>query len=154
MAEEKIVQQVVIALGSNLGDKKSNIQQAVSLIEKKIGKVEKVSSFFENPAAGFESENDFVNACLICESELSPLDLLIQLKEIESQMGRIKTKTTYEDRVIDLDIIFYGNQKIEFENLIIPHPKYMERDFVLLPISELINYQDPITFLLTKQLSE
>ncbi|NCA22893.1 MAG: 2-amino-4-hydroxy-6-hydroxymethyldihydropteridine diphosphokinase, partial [Crocinitomicaceae bacterium] len=154
MAEEKIVQQVVIALGSNLGDKKSNIQQAVSLIEKKIGKVEKVSSFFENPAAGFESENDFVNACLICESELSSLDLLIQLKEIESQMGRIKTKTTYEDRVIDLDIIFYGNQKIEFENLIIPHPKYTERDFVLLPISELINYQDPITFLLTKQLSE
>jgi 2-amino-4-hydroxy-6-hydroxymethyldihydropteridine diphosphokinase len=154
MAEEKIVLQVVIALGSNLGDKKSNIQQAVSLIEKKIGKVEKVSSFFENPAAGFESENDFVNACLICESELSSLDLLIQLKEIESQMGRIKTKTTYEDRVIDLDIIFYGNQIIKFENLIIPHPKYMERDFVLLPISELINYQDPITFLLTKQLSE
>ena len=154
MAKEKIVKQVVIALGSNLGEKKSNILQAISFIEKTIGKIEKVSSFFENPAAGFESENDFVNACLICNTVLSPLDLLSQLKEIEFQMGRIKTKNSYEDRVIDLDIIFYGNQKLKFENLIIPHPKYLERDFVLLPISELINYQDPNTFLLAKQLSE
>lgn len=152
MAEEKIVQQVVIALGSNLGDKKSNILQAISLIEKTIGKVEKVSSFYENPAAGFESENDFVNACLICQTELTPLDLLIQLKEFEFQMGRIKTKNSYEDRVIDLDIIFYGNQKIELENLTIPHPKYSERDFVLNPISELINNQDSKTFLLISQL--
>lgn len=152
MAKEKIMQQVVIALGSNLGDKKSNILQAISFIEKTIGEVEKVSSFYENPAAGFESENDFVNACLICQTELTPLDLLAQLKEIELQMGRIKTKNSYEDRVIDLDIIFYGNQKIELENLTIPHPKYSERDFVLNPILELINNQDPKTFLLISQL--
>ncbi|NBR16063.1 MAG: hypothetical protein EBU01_16025, partial [Crocinitomicaceae bacterium] len=78
--------------------------------------------------------------------------VILSIVNIDKEIG--SSNKNLDLALILNQTIFYGNQKIEFENLIIPHPKYTERDFVLLPISELINYQDPITFLLTKQLSE
>jgi 2-amino-4-hydroxy-6-hydroxymethyldihydropteridine diphosphokinase len=74
------------------------------------------------------------------------------LQTIEKELGRIKTKEIYEDRVIDLDIIFYDQLIIEAENLRIPHTKYHERDFVLIPLLELFDFKDPKTFLNISQL--
>jgi len=146
--EQKVkLHQVVIALGTNLGDKELNLKNAIHLIRSKVGDVSKVSSIFKNSAVGFESENEFFNACLICETELNPKQVLKRLQEIEKILGRIKTKESYEDRVIDLDIIFYDNLVFKSIDLEIPHPNYSERNFVLIPMLELFDFQDPKTYL-------
>jgi 2-amino-4-hydroxy-6-hydroxymethyldihydropteridine diphosphokinase len=141
--EQKVkLHQVVIALGTNLGDKELNLKNAISQIKSNIGEVLKVSSIFRNSAVGFESENEFFNTCLICETKLSPKQVLKKLQEIEKILGRIKTKESYEDRVIDLDKIFFDNLVVKTKNLEIPHPNYHERDFVLVPMTELSDYKD------------
>jgi 2-amino-4-hydroxy-6-hydroxymethyldihydropteridine diphosphokinase len=141
--EQKVkLHQVVIALGTNLGDKELNLKNAIIQIKSNIGEVLKVSSIFRNSAVGFESENEFFNNCLICETKLSPKQVLKKLQEIEKILGRIKTKESYEDRVIDLDIIFFDNLVVKTKNLEIPHPNYHERDFVLVPMTELSDYKD------------
>ena len=127
---------VVIAFGSNLGNKAENINKAISQINQTCGKVAQISSFHRNEPMGFDSSNEFLNGCLLL-TDLSPQNLLIQLKEIEVSMGRIKTYDHYEDLLIDLDIILYENLCIHTPNLQIPHPKYQERAFVLEPLMEL-----------------
>lgn len=151
--EQKVkLHQVVIALGTNLGNKKLNLNNAIDQIKFKVGEVSKISSIFKNAAVGFESDNDFYNACLICKTELSPDQVLKELQEIEKILGRIKTKESYEDREIDLDIIFYDDLIIRSKNLEIPHPNYHERDFVLVPMLELSDFKDPRTAINISQL--
>ena len=128
---------VVIAFGSNLGNKAANITNAINQINKTCGKVVQISSFHRSEPMGFDSSNEFLNGCLVLLTDLPPQNLLIQLKEIEVSMGRIKTSDKYEDRLIDLDIILYENLCIHTPNLQIPHPKYRERAFVLEPLMEL-----------------
>jgi len=129
---------VYLSLGSNLGDKKSNLEKAVSLISKEVGKVISVSSFYQSAPCGFESENDFLNAVILIETSLSPFELLAKTQEIEKKMGR-KTKTTetYSDRIIDIDILFYDDLIVNTPELKIPHPLWKERDFVKIPLAEL-----------------
>jgi len=152
MEQEIVSHSVVIALGSNKGDKSENLNAAAQLIKSRVGEVVKVSQVFKNLAQGFESENEFFNVCLICKTHLNPFEILMELQSIEKQLGRIKTKEIYEDRVIDLDIIFYDQLIIQTENLKIPHEKYHERDFVLIPLLELFDFQDPKTLLNISQL--
>ena len=152
MEQEIVSHSVIIALGSNKGDKSENLNTAIKLIESRVGEVVKVSKVYKNQAQGFESENQFFNACLICKTHLDPFQTLSELQTIEKELGRIKTKEIYEDRVIDLDIIFYDQLIIEAENLRIPHTKYHERDFVLIPLFELFDFQDPKTLLNISQL--
>jgi 2-amino-4-hydroxy-6-hydroxymethyldihydropteridine diphosphokinase len=128
---------VVIAFGSNLGDKAANINNAIAQINKTCGKVAQVSSFHRSEPMGFDSYNEFLNGCLLLLTDLPPKKLLFHLKEIEVTMGRIKTSENYEDRLIDLDIILYENLCIHTPDLQIPHPKYQERAFVLEPLMEL-----------------
>ncbi len=151
--EQKVkLHQVVIALGTNLGDKELNLKNAICQINSKVGDVSKVSSIFKNSAVGFESENEFFNACLICETELNPEQVLKELQEIEKILGREKTKDSYEDRIIDLDIIFYEDLVMKSKNLEIPHPNYHERNFVLVPMLELSDIKDPKTGINISQL--
>lgn len=151
--EQKVkLHQVVIALGTNLGDKELNLKNAICKINSKVGDVSKVSSIFKNSAVGFESENEFFNACLICETELNPEQVLKELQEIEKILGREKTKDSYEDRIIDLDIIFYEDLVMKSKNLEIPHPNYHERNFVLVPMLELSDIKDPKTGINISQL--
>ena len=151
--EQKVkLHQVVIALGTNLGDKELNLKNAISQIKSKVGEVSNISSIFRNSAVGFESENEFYNICLICETKLSPEQVLNELQEIEKILGRIKTKESYEDRLIDLDIIFYDQLIIETEKLQIPHTEYHKRNFVLISLLELFDFQDPKTLLNISQL--
>lgn len=129
---------VVLAFGSNLGDKEQNIRRAIDLIALNCGRVVQVSSFYQNEAVGFESSHSFVNGCLLLLTNLTPKQLLLNLKEIEAQLGRVKVKIDqYEDRSIDLDIILYENLCIHTPELQIPHPRFQERSFVLEPMREL-----------------
>lgn len=152
MEQEIVSHSVVIALGSNKGDKAKNLNAAIQLIESRVGKVVKVSQIYKNPAQGFESENEFFNACLMCQTHLNPFQTLFELQAIEKKLGRIKSKDAYEDRVIDLDIIFFDRHIIEAEILKIPHPEYRNRDFVLIPMLELFDFQDPKTYINISQL--
>jgi 2-amino-4-hydroxy-6-hydroxymethyldihydropteridine diphosphokinase len=140
--EVKMIE-VVLALGSNIGDKVQNIEVAYTLIANEIGIITKKSSFLKNPSVGFESQNEFVNTCIKVETKLSCNDVLKSLQSIEKRMGRVKTTHIYEDRIIDIDIIFFGDLIINQPNLKIPHPRYHERSFVLQPLKELGETTDP-----------
>ena len=128
---------VYIALGSNIGDKSKNLCRAIEEINTLIGEVTEVSSFFENEPQGFKSDNIFVNACIICKTNLNPLATLKELKNIEKKMGRKKNNGVYKDRIIDLDIIFFDKLIYNSDKLTIPHKEYKNRSFVLIPLKEL-----------------
>jgi 2-amino-4-hydroxy-6-hydroxymethyldihydropteridine diphosphokinase len=129
---------VYLALGTNLGDKKSNLLIAITLIIKNIGVVSAISSVYETEPWGFESENSFLNMVIKVETGLLPLELLRVIQELEKKMGRTKKYAFgYQDRIIDIDIIFYDNLVYESEDLKLPHPHYKERNFVVEPLKEL-----------------
>ncbi len=96
------------------------------------------SKFYVSDSWGFESENQFVNACCIIKTSLTPGGILLALQRIEKQLGRRqKTKTSYEDRAIDLDVIFYNHLILRSKTLIIPHELMHVRNFVLEPLAEI-----------------
>ncbi|AUS04984.1 2-amino-4-hydroxy-6-hydroxymethyldihydropteridine diphosphokinase [Pseudotamlana carrageenivorans] len=126
-----------IALGSNKGDKFKNLQDAVQAIFEQIGHVWSISKVYKSPAFGFESE-DFLNCCLVLQSEFSPEKVLDLLLGIEISLGRVRTqKNGYEARVIDLDIVLAEAEVIQTEKLQIPHPEMQKRKFVLLPLNDI-----------------
>ncbi len=126
----------MVALGSNQGAKFENLQKAVEAISKKIGKISVVSNVYKTPALGFKG-NDFLNACIILETSFSPQQSLTQLLLIEEFLGRKRSENGYENRTIDLDIIFYADKIIAEENLQIPHPHLADRKFVLKPLADI-----------------
>lgn len=130
---------VYLSLGSNLGYKQLNIMHAVGLIATRIGKIKKLSELHETEPWGFSSENMFVNAAVCIETELSPRELLTATKEIEKKLGRSCKSSggEYKDRVIDIDILIYDDIKVDEPDLKIPHPLMTERDFVMIPLSEI-----------------
>ncbi len=129
---------IYLSLGSNLGNKKENLKNAVLLLSEEIGEVISTSSLYQSKPWGFESENDFINSVIIMKTFLSPFDILSKIKEIEKKLGRNnKTGRGYEDRVIDIDILFYEDLIIDTPELKIPHPFIHMRDFVLIPLAEI-----------------
>ncbi len=138
------MEEVFLGLGSNMGDRKRYLTHAIEYIENTIGVVKKRSSVIETESWGFQS-TPFLNQVILISTNLSPLQLMKELQTIETKLGR-KTKTNpmgnnpvYTDRPIDIDILIYGLQKIQTPQLTIPHPKMFERDFVLIPLKEIIN---------------
>jgi 2-amino-4-hydroxy-6-hydroxymethyldihydropteridine diphosphokinase len=140
--EKVVLNRALISLGSNLGDKSAYLKQAIDSIQDLIGDVEFISSFHESVPWGYDSENQFLNACITCYTHLSPFELLDQLKQIELSMGRIKTVNGYEDRCIDLDIVLYNKDEIKTYELTIPHPHFQNREFVMIPLLEIIQETD------------
>ena len=127
----------VISLGSNLGDKLKNLKNALSNIEG-FGNILNKSRIFCSEPWGYDSENEFLNMGLIIKTSLEPMQLLKKLKTIEKQMGRgTKVVQSYQDRIIDLDILIYSGFTIDNEELSIPHPKIKERKFSLLILQDL-----------------
>ena len=149
---EQLDNELILSLGSNLGNRKQNLKNCISYISKQIGNVLCESNVYENPAQGFESKNDFLNACIKVKTELKAFEVLSQIQDIEKKMGRIRKTNSYEDRIIDIDIILLNNELIETKKLTIPHKKYRERIFVLKPLLEIGNYLDPQLFLTTEEL--
>lgn len=130
--------QVYIGLGTNRGDKAANLHTAIALLEDGVGEVLALSTFYASKPWGFESEHEFLNAVLLLKTDLTPYQLLSKTQEIEQLMGRTKKTTlTYEDRVMDIDILLYDGLVLNEPTLKIPHPLMVERDFVLIPLLEL-----------------
>lgn len=130
--------QVYIALGSNLGNKRRNLVTAAALLAERAGEVCAISSFYETEPWGFESEHSFLNAALMLETTLAPLDLLRLTQEVERELGRTaKTDSVYHDRLIDIDLLLYGEEVIDQPGLQIPHPLMHRRAFVMTPMAEI-----------------
>ena len=128
-----------LGLGSNLGDKRKTLRQAVELISMVEGvKLISVSNFYETEPWGVENQPNFINAAVKIKTKLQPLQLLDELQNIEYKLGRVR-KEHWGARTIDIDILYIDGVKIDSERLKIPHPYLFERDFVLIPLSEIIN---------------
>ncbi|MFT6838392.1 MAG: deoxyguanosine kinase [Sediminicola sp.] len=126
-----------LSLGSNLGNKLNNLQEAVFAIQKKAGFITGLSAVYQTPALGFEGA-DFLNACLSLQTFLSPEQLLEVILEVETSLGRKRgNEVGYQPRTIDIDILYYELEVIHTENLVIPHPNLHIRRFVLRPLSDI-----------------
>lgn len=126
---------VFLALGSNLGDKKQRINDAIALLKKHIGDI-KAAKFYETKPQYYEKQDTFINTVIVGYTELKPLELLHFIKGVEKQIGR-KESFNFGPREIDIDILFYNDLIYKDENLVIPHPLLQEREFVLKPFLDL-----------------
>ena len=135
-----------LSLGSNLGNKFSNLQLAIEKIGTKIGTVEKISSVYKTGSWGFESD-DFYNCCVQVNTSLTALQLMERLLNIETSFGRKRsTDGTYSNREIDIDILLFDNEIIISKEVIIPHPRMLDRKFVLVPLAEIASQKlHPVT---------
>ena len=127
---------VYLLLGSNLGDRISYLRQASSLIGETVAKVIQASSVYETQSWGKADEPDYLNQVLYLKTDLHPGLLLEKLLGIETIMGR-KREVKWGSRIIDIDILFYGDQKINEPNLVVPHPELHNRMFTLAPLNEI-----------------
>lgn len=128
-----------LQLGTNLGNKRNNLKLCIKCIKEKIGKVIMQSSLYETEPWNFKSTHLFYNMALEINTKLNPIALLKSLKEIESEMGRINTSSIcYENRIIDIDILFYENKIINLVDLTVPHPYLHLRKFTLIPLNEIL----------------
>ena len=144
---------IILSIGTNIGDRERNIENAIVALGE-IGKVTAISPIYTSEPWGFESENGFYNIALTIESELLPLDLLRETQRIEKELGRTaKTTAEYADRVIDIDIIAYGQTIIETTELTIPHRLMHIRNFVLYPLADIApSWMHPMLHLTAQEL--
>ena len=129
-----------LSLGSNLGDREDMLRRAIALIGERVGKVQRVSSFIETEPWGFQSEHPFLNAACLVLTTLSPLECLDATLQIERELGR-RTKSSggiYHDRPIDIDLLMYDDLQLSTPRLTLPHPHMHERDFVMIPLREIL----------------
>jgi 2-amino-4-hydroxy-6-hydroxymethyldihydropteridine diphosphokinase len=130
-----------VALGSNLesrfGDREANLREAVRRVEA-LGEVRAVSSFYDTEPVGYREQPRFLNGALVLETELGPQELMRRLLGVERAMGREREGAVVKGpRVIDLDLLLYGDWVLWAEDLILPHPRMEERRFVLEPLAEI-----------------
>ena len=126
---------VYLALGSNLGDRLANLRAAVAGLEERGIAVAVRSSVWETPPVP-AGQPPFLNAAVAAETDLDPLSLLRELKAIEHALGR-RPGPRWGPRTIDLDILFYGDERIDVPELTVPHPRIAERAFVLAPLGDI-----------------
>jgi 2-amino-4-hydroxy-6-hydroxymethyldihydropteridine diphosphokinase len=126
---------VYLALGSNLGDRKANLQTAIESLSS-VARLLDASPIYETPPWGYLNQPDFLNQVIQVETDLSPSDLLVYLKELETRLGRTAT-VRYGPRMIDVDILFYDDLILDEPGLTIPHPRMQGRAFVLVPLADL-----------------
>jgi 2-amino-4-hydroxy-6-hydroxymethyldihydropteridine diphosphokinase len=127
----------ILAIGTNIGPREENLKEAVIKIKKYIGSVIELSSVYETEPWGFNTEDQFLNMVVMVNTGLSPAVLLEKVQLVETLMGRVKSEIQYTSRVIDIDILFFGDQVVNEWNLIIPHPHIQKRRFVLVPLCEI-----------------
>lgn len=126
---------IYLSLGSNIGNRKKNLEKALTELDKSNIKEIKISSFYETEPVGPKQRN-FYNIAGKFKTNLKPQELLKTVKQIEEKLGRIKTYH-WGPRLIDIDILFYGKQIVKTKNLIIPHKEIINRSFVLVPMNEI-----------------
>ena len=126
-----------LGLGSNLGDPKANLDKAVRLLEETAGMTLVArSSDYRTPPWGPVPQDDYVNICLVLDTELSPQELLRRCLDIEAEIGRVRD-VRWGPRIIDVDILLYGTETVTEADLEVPHPRMGDRAFVLIPLAEI-----------------
>jgi len=131
-----------ISLGSNLGNKEEKLRRAIELINERIGSVLRISRFIETEPWSFQSKNTFLNAACLVETELTPMQCLRETQKIERLLGRTRKSKdgVYHDRPIDLDLLLYDDLKMDTPELTLPHPHMQKRDFVMIPLGEIMRH--------------
>ena len=139
-----------LSLGANIGNREQTIHQALQMIEQQIGHVLRCSSFYYSAPCGFTSEHEFCNICCAMDTKMNPEDVLACTQQIEQLLGRDyksdhhSVHPVYRDRTIDIDLILvFDNQReitINSPTLTLPHLHWKERDFVTIPLSEILNH--------------
>lgn len=130
--------QVVLLIGGNLGDRKRLIEEARCLLSE-IGTIKTASNVYESHAWGDASEGQYLNQALVIETASSPINLIQMTQEIENRLGRTRN-ILWGNRTMDIDIIYFDDLVYQDENLIVPHPLMSERNFVLVPLVEILPY--------------
>jgi 2-amino-4-hydroxy-6-hydroxymethyldihydropteridine diphosphokinase len=135
-----------LCLGGNIGDREASLQLAIYRIGQEAGTVKNVSPIYETEAWGVSDQQPYLNCCLELDTELSAMELLRVLLDIERELGRQRDPwKTYEPRTIDLDVLLYNQVVIEQEHLLVPHPRLHLRKFVLIPLNEIAGgYLHPV----------
>jgi deoxyguanosine kinase len=138
--------QVVLSLGTNQGSRIQNIENCLQLIHKEIGTIIKVSSLYESPSWGFESDA-FYNCVLVLHTYNSAQTILTKILKIEQKLGRVRgADLAYQSRIIDIDLISFDDEIIDSDNLQVPHPLMQNRKFVLIPMMDLnLDWKHPIS---------
>ncbi|NUO02134.1 MAG: 2-amino-4-hydroxy-6-hydroxymethyldihydropteridine diphosphokinase [Saprospiraceae bacterium] len=137
--------QVILSLGSNLGNRLENIQLAIISIHQTIATVVKVSSLYETPSWGFDSDS-FYNCALVLQTSKGAEQILDEVLQLETKLGRVRNNEQgYQPRIIDIDVITYNEEIINTEKLQVPHPHMQNRKFVLMPMRDLnLDWRHPI----------
>ena len=161
--------EVYLSLGSNLGDREQQLKQAIRFIDERIGEVVRQSSFIETEPWGFQSDHRFLNAAICCLTDKTPREVRQLTQQIERELGKTKAHATrrapqssalspqpssitphpsslspqpsYFNRPIDIDILLYDDWKVSEPDLKIPHPLMHQRDFVMIPLKEIMTEQ-------------
>ena len=133
----KIQRITYLSLGTNQGNRLENLQKAVNVIASEVGAVQKIASIYKTPALGFEGD-EFLNTVIKVSTYLPPETLMNNLLKIENESGRVRAESgEYVNRIIDIDILLFDEEIIFSKNLIVPHPRMLERKFVLVPLVEI-----------------
>jgi 2-amino-4-hydroxy-6-hydroxymethyldihydropteridine diphosphokinase len=125
-----------LLLGSNLGNRKEILDKAIEMLSQKVGVIVSQSKDYETKPWGITDQPDFLNLAISIQTKLKPFEILEQTQSIENQLGRVR-KEKWGARLIDIDIMFYGDEIIDEPNLKVPHPLMQERDFALNPLAEI-----------------
>ncbi len=145
---------VFLSLGSNIRNKKNNLEIAIAQLEKtKHVEILKISEYYQTKPVDYENQDDFVNCCLNLKTPLSAFDLLRETQKIENQMGRIK-KVRFGPRLIDIDILLFNNLTLQNKQLVVPHPRMFQRAFVLVPLLDILPENNPYFRKVKKSLTE
>lgn len=129
---------IYLLLGGNLGDKKKVFEETTRLLNEQVGTITRQSHIYETEPWGFESSDLFWNQVLELSVSISAEEVLERTQQIEQQLGRTRKGQQYDSRIIDIDILFYGDQVLSLEKLTVPHPRIQERKFVLVPLNEIV----------------
>jgi len=145
---------IVLGLGSNLGDREEHLRRALASLQRRQIHVQRSASLYITEPRDITDQPWFINTVVIVETHWEPLELLGQCLEVEREEGRVRG-VPRGPRPLDIDILFYGTQGIRTTNLTIPHPRYTERRFVLVPLAEVApDFHDPIRNRTIQQLLE
>lgn len=127
---------IYLLLGTNLGDKKANLNKALLEIASRIGKIKEQSSVYETDAWGKTDQAAFLNMVVSVDTSLNPLQVLEHINLIEQALGRVRVEK-WRERIIDIDLLYYGNMVIDLPHLKVPHPEIAHRRFTLVPLNEI-----------------
>jgi 2-amino-4-hydroxy-6-hydroxymethyldihydropteridine diphosphokinase len=145
--------EVFLGLGSNMGEREQFLSGAIDLLADEAGLVTQCSSIWETEPWGFEADTSFLNMVVSMNTSLSPEEILGVIHSVEERLGRRRNGKGYQSRTIDIDVLYWGDEIINRNGIIIPHKAIAERRFVLDPLCEIApDFLHPVTHLTSKQM--